>query len=71
VLRNGFEPSELSEADGASEPVTRHMVAARLSMLEDARAEMLDDLAILQGKILGLREILTSDSAATENANER
>lgn len=50
--------TELAEEDGASEPVTRHMVEARLRVLEDKRTTMLDELAILQGKILGLREIL-------------
>ena len=32
-----------------------------LGVLEEARAKMLDDLSVLQGKIIGLREILTED----------
>lgn len=56
--------TELSEEEGASDPVTRQMVAARLAVLEEARTKMLDDLAVLQGKIVGLREILTEDHDA-------
>jgi hypothetical protein len=53
--------TELAEEDGASEPVTRQMVTARLRVLEDARTKMLDELAVLQGKVVGLREILAAD----------
>lgn len=53
--------TELAEEDGASEPVTRRVVAVRLGVLEEARTKMLDDLAVLQGKIIGLREILAAE----------
>jgi len=61
--------TQLAEKDGASEPVTPEIVAARLTVLEETRATMLDDLAVVQGKIDGLREILAA-SAANEWQSE-
>jgi hypothetical protein len=55
--------TQLSEGDGASDPVTHQMVQVRLEVLEEARTRMLDDLAVLQGKIVGLREILAAESS--------
>ncbi len=54
--------TELAEEDGASEPVTRQMVEVRLCVLEDKRIAMLDELAVVQGKIVGLQEILAAES---------
>lgn len=53
--------TELAEEDGASEPVTRQMVEVRLRVLEEKRTAMLDELAIVQGKIVGLQEILAGE----------
>jgi len=43
-----------------NKPVTREMVAVRLAVLEETRTRVLDELAVIEGKILGLREILAS-----------
>ncbi|MCW2787677.1 MAG: hypothetical protein JWP74_4194 [Marmoricola sp.] len=48
-----------------NEPVTREIVAVRLAVLEETRAQTLDELAIIQGRIIGLREILASHDDVT------
>lgn len=49
------EPGEVE----TGKPVTPEVVAARLAVAIEARERLMDDLAVVQGKILGLREIVT------------
>ncbi|MFL6156357.1 MAG: hypothetical protein ACJ72D_09710 [Marmoricola sp.] len=62
-----IERTRIGAPDGESETaglVTRDVVTARLAVLEDARGTALDELAVIQGKIIGLREVLAADSAS-------